>query len=304
MSRFATVLVCLLAFAGLGQSLTPGWASTEPCADPHGSRGAEPYAPTSAQIAEMQADLEMRRRVRGAAGQVGADEFITVPLWIHLLGDGVRGATTQSALRQVEVLNAAYGGRLGGADTRVRFRLEGVNRVVNKVWFRDPLGNETAMKTALRKGGQDTLNLYIAQLSELVLGYATYPHWYARSPKLDGVVIDWRTLPGGALKNFDRGYTGVHEIGHWLGLLHTFENGCAEPGDHVADTPAAGQATEGCPARKDTCKTIPGDDPIHNFMDYSHDRCMTEFTTGQGVRMREMWQQYRVPAAEPLEISA
>ena len=116
-----------------------------------------------------------------------------------------------------------------------------------------PLANEAAMKRRLRKGGAETLNLYIAQLSELVLGYATYPHWYRDRPVLDGVVIDWRSLPGGSLRDFSKGYTGVHEIGHWLGLLRTFENGCSPPGDSVADTPGEAVPTQGCPPRRDTC---------------------------------------------------
>jgi hypothetical protein len=43
---------------------------------------------------------------------------------------------------------------------------------------------------------------------------------------------------------------------------------------------------------KDTCEGG-GPDPIHNFMDYSDDRCMSEFTTGQALRMQETWSAYR-----------
>ncbi|GAA3117529.1 zinc metalloprotease [Streptosporangium carneum] len=258
-------------------------------------RGAEPYAPSPAQAAEMLADL--RRRLSRA--RRGSPTPITVPTWVHVTTDGLLGAQDSAVRAQIAALNAAYGGQYGGADTGVRFRLEGITRTDDPAMFRNPLGFERSMKQ-MRRGGAETLNLYVAQLGELVLGYSTYPYWYGGEPQLDGVVVDWRTLPGGSLRNFDRGFTAVHEIGHWLGLLHTFENGCEPPGDAVADTPPEGVPTEGCPTRKDTCRGG-GSDPIHNFMDYAQDRCMSEFTAGQAVRMHEMWAAYRgVRPALPL----
>ncbi|MFJ2031274.1 zinc metalloprotease [Streptosporangium sp. NPDC087985] len=250
-------------------------------------RGTEPHAPGPEQVAEMLADLRRRQ-----SGMRRGDWIpITVSTWVHVITAGPLGAQDSAVRNQIATLNAAYGGRFGGVDTGIQFRLDGLTRTDNAAWFREPLTYEAAIKRD-RRGGAETLNLYIAQLSQLVLGYSTYPYWYKKEPALDGVVIDWRSLPGGSLRNFNRGFTGVHEIGHWLGLLHTFENGCVPPGDGVADTPPEGTPTEGCPAHKRTCE---GDsaDPIHNFMDYTHDRCMSEFTSGQAARMHEMWAVYR-----------
>ncbi|MEU4404910.1 zinc metalloprotease [Streptosporangium sp. NPDC023963] len=221
---------------------------------------------------------------------------ITVPTWVHVITDGRLGAPDVAVRAQIATLNAAYSGGFGGADTGIRFRLDGVTRTANAAWFREPVTHERAIKRA-RRGGPETLNLYLAQLGELVLGYSTYPHGYVKEPGLDGVVVDWRSLPGGAMRSFDRGYTGVHEIGHWLGLLHTFEKGCDPLGDGVADTEPEGQPTEGCPLIKDTCKGG-GPDPVHNFMDYSDDRCMSGFTPGQAARMQEMWAVYRGRGAD------
>jgi hypothetical protein len=260
---------------------------TDPAApDVHG-RGTEPHAPGPEQIAEMIADLDRRR----SAQRHASAETVTVPVWVHVITSGRSGAPDSAVRSQIATLNAAYGGRLGGADTGIRFRLAGITRTNNPAWFTNPIAHEGSVKR-LRRGGAETLNLYVAQLSRLVLGYSTYPYWYMNDPASDGVVVDWRSMPGGTLRNFDRGFTAVHEIGHWLGLLHTFENGCQAPGDGVADTPPQATATEGCPAGKDTC---PGDGPdaVHNFMDYSYDTCMSQFTAGQGVRMREAWRLYR-----------
>jgi hypothetical protein len=151
------------------------------------------------------------------------------------------------------------------------------------------------MKKALRKGGRGTLNLYTAAVGFDVLGFSTFPQWYAIDPVADGVVVDHRTMPGGSFRHFRRGHTAVHEVGHWLGLFHTFENGCRTPGDGVADTPYEARPAEGCPRSRDTCRR-PGRDPVRNFMNYGSDDCMREFTAGQGRRVRASWAAYRAPA--------
>lgn len=233
---------------------------------------------------------ELGRRLAGVAPA----SQITVPTRVHVITRGAqRGVSDQAVAAQIDALNSAYGGKFGGVDTGVRFRLDGISVKQDALWFADPVGHEKTMKNALHQGGADTLNLYIAQLSELMLGFSSYPYWYADAPALDGVVIDWRSLPGGAMSNYNKGFTGVHEIGHWLGLFHTFENGCHEPGDGIADTPAEAKPTEACPDDKDTCAAQTGKDPSHNYMDYAHDRCMWEFTQGQAERMHQMWAAYR-----------
>ena len=152
---------------------------------------------------------------------------------------------------------------------------------------------EREAKTALRRGDARTLNVYLSGLGDGLLGYAYFPQQGGDSkPWQDGVVVLNESIPGGAVANYDAGDTLPHEVGHWLGLYHTFQGGCTTPGDHVADTPAQASPSTGCPTGRDSCAGG-GVDPIHNYMDYSYDSCYTEFTAGQTTRARSNWTAYR-----------
>jgi hypothetical protein len=217
---------------------------------------------------------------------------VTVGVWVHVINKGTgiaNGDVPQSQIdAQIQVLNDAYSG-LGGAgaaNTPFRFVLLGVTRTTNAGWFAMTPGSaaEAAAKAALRVGGPETLNFYTANPSGGLLGWATFPWWYASDPVDDGVVVLYSSLPGGSAVPYNEGDTGTHEVGHWLGLLHTFQGGCTLRNDRVADTPAERTSAFGCPVGRDTC-TSAGLDPIENFMDYTDDSCMFKFTAGQSGRM-------------------
>ena len=236
----------------------------------------------------------LEKQIRKNSGRKAS---VTIPVWVHVLTDGSYGNVSDSAIReQIRVLNQTYAGALGGTFTGFAFDLQGITRTDNATWFYMGIGSaaESEAKAALRKGGAETLNLYTIDGAGY-LGWATFPSWYASNPSDDGVVVAWDSLPGGAIPNFNLGYTATHEVGHWLMLYHTFQYGCTPFNDGVADTPAERSPASGCPVGRDTCvgPKHPGEDPIHNFMDYTYDTCYTEFTQGQTDRMQAAWATYR-----------
>ena len=237
-------------------------------------------------------------KIPGKPPTTSASFGATIPVYFHVLAKSRQpsdGWVSDAQIReQIRVLNAAFAGQYGGADTGFRFVLRGITRTVNARWHdMETLADELEAKRALKVGDATALNIYSTSIS---LGFAYYPK-IVTSPRdqhaLDGVVIHFGSMPGGHIQNFNLGHTATHEAGHWLGLAHTFEQGCRGHGDYVDDTPAMSVPTSGCPAGKDTCPE-PGLDPIHNYMDYSWDTCYTEFTPGQSVRMQQQYLHWRV----------
>jgi hypothetical protein len=227
---------------------------------------------------------------------------ITIQLHAHVINKGAGVAngdiSDDQVKAQVDLLNTAY----SGSHLPFQFELASTDHTTNEAWFGVAPGTpeETAMKTSLRLGGANELNLYFANLGGGLLGWATFPNDYQGAPKMDGVVVHYDSIPGGGIQHYNLGHSATHEIGHWLGLFHTFQGGCAAPGDSVDDTPAERTAASGCPTNRDTCTgpAYPGMDPVHNYMDYSYDTCMTEFTAGQQARTKDAWTTYRAPAQQ------
>lgn len=163
------------------------------------------------------------------------------------------------------------------------------------------------MKQTLRLGSRTSLNIYSLSLQSEVLGHSTLPQEYNENLKNDGVMIHYGSMPGGELFPVNLGKTLTHEVGHWLGLYHTFTESCSYPNDFVLDTLPQKESTNGCPLRETGCSVsdfndkdlklfLEGNDrrekneASFNFMDYSDDVCMEGFTPGQIRRMKLQWE--------------
>lgn len=222
-------------------------------------------------------------------------------------------------MKKLSALQNAY------KHASMSYRLQGITRSVNNTWARN--GDDLEMKNELRKGDYSTLNIYFqtdlqtnqaegerltpdtdresltsTTMTSVVLGFCTMPDpsINASSSRADyvkdGCNVLAKTMPGGPLTGYNRGGTTIHEVGHWNGLLHTFQGeSCSSDneGDYITDTPQEAIPTEGCPKKKNSCPDSPGVDAIHNFMDYSSDECYESFTPGQMKRMRNIWSSVR-----------
>lgn len=282
------LVVSLFLAAGCAQpAATSGDGLTDPYAEPELKRGCGTEEPT----AEMQAIVEAQLSGPLSTAPLPSLAPAVIAVYVHELHStsGAGDVTDAQVEAQIQVLNDAY------ASMGFSFVLAGHDETVNNAWFGMGSGSsaEAQAKNALRQGGASALNIYTANPGGGLLGWATFPWWYGSDPADDGVVLLYSSLPGGTAAPYNLGDTGTHEVGHWLGLYHTFQGGCNGQGDYISDTPAEKSPAYGCPVNRDSCRNKAGVDPIFNFMDYTDDACMDSFTSGQAARATAAWSTYR-----------
>lgn len=251
---------------------------------------------TSGLSPALQSKVEAAIAERLAKGR-GADaggEPHEIEVYFHVInqGEGIENGDVPREMidAQIEVLNDAY------KNAGFTFVLREVTRTTNPSWYGAGHGSfsERQMKTELHRGDASDLNIYTLNPGQNLLGWATFPWNQEQSPEMDGIVLLAGSLPGGAAAPYNEGDTATHEVGHWLGLYHTFQR----PSDLVDDTPEH-EVNHGRPAPgTDTMPNSPGLDPIHNFMNYVVDDWMHEFTPGQEARMDVLWDLFRNPDSD------
>lgn len=226
--------------------------------------------------------------------------------------------TDEQVCSQIRVLNQDFHGTNTNPLPPCFAPLKGRMNVRFRLAKQDPFGRPTSGVTRItgttgcyeptdetifdaQKGGVDIwdpkryLNIYVLPcMTEGVLGYATFPDELPQALYKDGVVVIATAFgtTGCAQAPTDGGRTVVHEVGHWLGLIHIWgddedEPNCCLATDQVADTPNQCGPTEGCPhgVVTDVCTGEPCGIMYQNYMDYTDDACMGLFTTGQVERM-------------------
>jgi hypothetical protein len=232
-------------------------------------------------------DLQMQIFSQTKLMNTSSSTINTIPVVFHVIESVIPESVFD---KQIDALNIGY------ALTGFQFSLQEVNFIPVNKWQGIGAGNSTErdLKRNFRKGDSTTLNVYVLPNLGKFLGWATLPWDYSSRPEMDGVVLSANTLPIVGRWPFNEGATMTHEVGHWMGLFHTFQGGCFGNGDFVDDTPAQQAPTFGCPIPQDSCSNNPGLDPVNNFMDYSDDACLTEFSQGQILRMNASFTTYRI----------
>ncbi|GKY95912.1 hypothetical protein MPSEU_000551800 [Mayamaea pseudoterrestris] len=288
----------------------------EECAAPHMTDEEKLFsAEIVQQWEEANADNQTRRLESFAA---------TIPVYFHV----IQKNETYGVLPNVDRDNMVIALNKGFAGTGFTFVHAATDVTINATYYdcqtTQNLNGNLPIKKAMRKGGSEALNVFVCdtsmQAKSYVVGWANYPPqvWWnlaqdamfvanpRYSPVFSDPVVSYQTM--------------IHEAGHWLGLLHTFEGGCnvtgAEfyqytiSGDSVADTPSHAGPTQNLAGYSkcwmttpplDTCSdSIPGIDvgldPVKNHMNYISSTCTAkygEFTPGQVARMVAHWEGFR-----------
>jgi hypothetical protein len=255
-----------------------------------------------------------------------SDKLIRIPVVVHVVhnnssgkigGDGNSNITDEQIFSQIKVLNEDYrrkAGTLGfnsspvGADMNIEFFLAdknpsgepslGINRIYSNKPNFDVFDENFLLSNLSYWDSNRYLNIWVTTLKDDFLGYAEFPtgeydglELSDTDERIDGVMIDHHAFgkkTGTSTKGvYTYGRTLTHEIGHWLGLIHTWgDEYCGN--DFCSDTPAteSGNLTIKCNAKFSNCKGTRTQNMIENYMDYTADSCMNIFTNDQKTRVR------------------
>ena len=235
--------------------------------------------------------------------------FYDIPVVFHVIqdssGEGFLSADTIQD--QIDILNEDFGALPGtpgapGNDAKIRFFLAttdpsgapttGITYTTNNNWFVDS-GNYWG---PLAWDTNRYMNVY-TNAPPCCYGYVSgFPSEGIAGQDDDRVVLWWEAVGRDPTVGWplNMGRTATHEVGHYLGVYHTFEGGCGSncstTGDLICDTNQQQSSTSGCPGSKSSCGSP---DPIHNYMDYADDSCLWEFTPEQVNRLRCTLQHWR-----------
>lgn len=253
------------------------------------------------------------RKTRHALREESDTMFI--PVVFHIVLQNPNQVTDAQVQAQLDTLNIDFGGINADsvkipaafkplfAKAKIQFRLAqrtpddepstGINRYVTT---RSSYAYTDNTLKYSASGGADAwdparyLNIWVTNISGGILGYATFPGGSIAQEQ--GVVILYRSMPGGTAAPYNKGRTLTHETGHYFFLYHIWgdDDGACTGSDEVDDTPNQSDQTGGCPngvVLTDACSATAPGIMYENYMDYTDDACMIMFTKEQAIRMEE-----------------
>lgn len=238
---------------------------------------------------------------------------IVIPVVVHVVYQNeVQNISDEQIHSQIDVLNADYRALNESlsiipepfqaliADMEVEFCLaqrtpdeEGTNGIVRVATTEEKIGATPSVHYSDAGGSdawnpQEYLNIWLADMGGDFAGRANFP---GEGPEAeDGVVIDPRFFGtiGTAWESFPYhlGRTTTHEIGHYFNLQHIWGIGSAACGksDNLEDTPETSNTFLGnCPNVE--IASCGSSDMYTNYMYYTDDACMAQFTPDQKAWM-------------------
>lgn len=220
-----------------------------------------------------------------------------IDIKFFVIHDNKNGKLTENQIeKQIIALNDGFSSKYNNKvkDSNIRFRNKEIVYIEDSNLYKSCGKSEYQIVSTHRGEPHKYLSIYTCD--DEYLGFAYMPWSFPETSFRQVIFLSPHTFPEGSYYGLNLGATGIHEVGHALGLPHTFSrNGkCDESKDDgFSDTPLEKSPNYWCNEKRDSCPEHLGKDPIWNYMDYSPDTCMYSFSNEQMDRMSVVLNTYR-----------